>query len=224
MLLKFELKPDHRNISNKALISDLKKVASELHKHAIGEREYQWKGTYADRTIIKRFGSWNKAVEAAGLEKTIVRNIPEEELFNNLAEVWTTLGRQPGYTEIHKPLSRFCAGPYENSFGSWRKALERFVEYMNNEGSCRPDRIVKKPAKDSIVKSKSKRKANLRLRWKVLQRDDFKCRACGRSPATTPGLKLEVDHIKAWANDGETVLENLQTLGLECNQGKSDLD
>jgi len=33
-----------------------------------------------------------------------------------------------------------------------------------------------------------------------------------------------VDHKKAWANGGETVLENLETLCSKCNIGKSDLE
>jgi 5-methylcytosine-specific restriction endonuclease McrA len=38
-----------------------------------------------------------------------------------------------------------------------------------------------------------------------------------------PGLTLHVDHIKAWSIGGETVEENLQTLGEPCNLGKSNL-
>lgn len=53
--------------------------------------------------------------------------------------------------------------------------------------------------------------------------DNFKCKNCGRSPATDPTIILHVDHKTAWANGGETVLENLQTLCSVCNIGKSDL-
>jgi len=31
-----------------------------------------------------------------------------------------------------------------------------------------------------------------------------------------------VDHITAWSNGGETILENLQTLCSDCNLGKSN--
>jgi len=57
-----------------------------------------------------------------------------------------------------------------------------------------------------------------------MRRDIFKCKICGRSPATDPSIVLHVDRIKAWANCGETVLENLQTLCSKCNIGKSDLE
>jgi hypothetical protein len=41
------------------------------------------------------------------------------------------------------------------------------------------------------------RSINLRLRFTILQRDNFSCCGYGRSPATNLGLKLQVDHIKA---------------------------
>jgi len=47
-----------------------------------------------------------------------------------------------------------------------------------------------------------------------MRKDKFKCKNCGRSPATGQSIVLHVDHIKPWANGGETVLENLQTLCL----------
>ena len=61
------------------------------------------------------------------------------------------------------------------------------------------------------------------MRFLVMQRDDFKCRICGTSPALKPGMILEVDHIVPWTVGGETVMENLQTLCEPCNGGKSNL-
>ena len=57
-----------------------------------------------------------------------------------------------------------------------------------------------------------------------MKRDNFKCCKCGRSPATDPSVVLHVDHKKAWANGGETVFDNLETLCQDCNLGKSDLE
>ena len=80
---------------------------------------------------------------------------------------------------------------------------------------------------DSVVatrRNKTSRDPSWRLRFLVNRRDRFTCRACGRSPATHSGVVLHVDHIIAWSKGGETVLENLQTLCMECNIGKSDLE
>jgi 5-methylcytosine-specific restriction protein A len=55
----------------------------------------------------------------------------------------------------------------------------------------------------------------------VLQRDSFKCTACGKGPATDPGLKLNVDHKIPWSRAGPTTLDNLTTLCEYCNLGKA---
>jgi 5-methylcytosine-specific restriction endonuclease McrA len=74
-----------------------------------------------------------------------------------------------------------------------------------------------------IVVRKTGRTPAPRLRFRVFQRDNFICKICGRSPATHLGLVLHVDHHMAWSKGGETLFENLQTLCMECNIGKSDL-
>jgi len=61
------------------------------------------------------------------------------------------------------------------------------------------------------------------LRLKVLNRDNFKCVFCGKSPATDFGTKLHIDHIIPFSKGGTSTLDNLQTLCEDCNLGKSDM-
>ena len=113
--MKFELEEYHRGVKDEELISDLKRVASELNKNSVTQEEYREKGKYAVTTCIRRFSSWYKALEKAGLEKSRTpMNLPEEELFQNLEEIWIKLGRQPRYSEVQKPLSRYHVATYEH--------------------------------------------------------------------------------------------------------------
>jgi 5-methylcytosine-specific restriction endonuclease McrA len=73
----------------------------------------------------------------------------------------------------------------------------------------------------SKAPARATRHPSLALKFLVLKRDGFRCVACGRSPATEAGLVLEVDHMLAWSNGGNTVAQNLQTLCRDCNRGKS---
>jgi len=67
--------------------------------------------------------------------------------------------------------------------------------------------------------SKGKRKTiSRKLRFQILQRDGFRCRACGRGP--NHGAKLVIDHIIPVDWGGLTEESNLQTLCEECNSGK----
>jgi hypothetical protein len=218
--MRFQLGHDRRNITDKDLLGDLKRVASERKEPILLQRTYRDLGKYGVTTVIRRFGSWSAAVTNAGLEKTVERNVPDEELFEALYHLWVKLGRQPNYSEACKPACRFCASTFERRFGSWRKALEAFVEYANSE-----DIADISPKSSSVSGGSSRstsRSINLRLRFHVLLRDRFRCCACGASPAVTSGVRLEVDHIVPWSRGGETTLENLQTLCFTCNQGKSN--
>ncbi len=223
-LMKFELEEYHRNVKDEELIADLRRVASELDKNSITRAEQDERGRFHSSTYFLRFGTWFNALEKAGLEKSRTSvNLSDEELFRNLEEIWIKLGRQPKYLQVQKPFSMYNVGTYENHFGTWRKALEKFVAFINNEEVSSSKKEIKNIEAGQITKHKTSRTINWRLRFIIMRRDNFKCKSCGRSPATDPSIVLHVDHIKAWANGGETILENLQTLCSKCNIGKSDL-
>jgi 5-methylcytosine-specific restriction endonuclease McrA len=223
--MKFELEEYHRGIIDEELTADLQRVASELGKTAITRADYDEYGKYSTHTHVRRFGSWFKSLEKARLENTRTpMNIPEEELFENLEEIWIKLGRQPRYAEIQKPLSKYHAGTYEKRFGTWRKSLDKFLAYINNEEPESIEDQIKVYEPVKTTGHKTKRKINFRLRFIVMRRDNFRCKNCGRSPATDQSTVLHVDHVNAWANGGETILGNLQTLCSVCNIGKSDLE
>lgn len=65
---------------------------------------------------------------------------------------------------------------------------------------------------------------NLRLRNEVFERDNYQCQMCGYSKGEqfldSEPVKLEADHIIPLAQEGKTVIANLQTLCSRCNAGK----
>jgi len=215
--MKFQLESHNRNIPDQELIDDLARVAKELDQNKVTIDQYNDKGRFHNTTFNRRFGSWFKALEKAGLEKTRTLNISNEELFENLVETWTKLGRQPKYNDLTKGISKYSSGTYEKRFGGWRKALEAFINWVN-EGEM--------PELPEVTSSKTTKRTprniNWRLRAMVLMKDGAYCKLCGATP--NDGAKLHVDHIKPWANGGETVLENLQILCEKCNIGKSNVE
>lgn len=181
--------------------------------------------------IISRFKTWENALIQAGLEPTGYHNkVTKQELLEEIERVWIKLGRQPTTTDIKNGVSKYSLNSYARKFGGWRAALVAFVEWIN-EKTDEPEieekeseRIVINQGSDTeSVSHKTKRDINLRLRFKVMQRDNFKCAICGSSPAKDPSVELHIDHIIPWSKGGETVIENLQTLCSKCNLGKSDL-
>ncbi|MDR3740868.1 MAG: HNH endonuclease [Terracidiphilus sp.] len=215
--MTFELEPFHRNISDNDLVADVKLVAAQLGGTTLTIDQYNEHGRFHATTLTRRFGSWFNVLESAGLEKTRNLNISEEELFQNLVEVWTKLGSQPKYNDLTKDVSRYSSGTYEKRFGSWRRALEAFVQWTN-EGIVTTSRGSDT---DAPIR-RTPRKANWRQRAIVLMRDGARCRLCGASPSS--GAQLHIDHVVPWSKGGKTVIENLQVLCEKCNVGKSDLE
>jgi len=224
------------NIPKQDCVADLIDVASRLNKDYLTFEEYKKLGKYSQQAFRRNFGSWAAAIIAAGLkdESKYSPRRSIEELYRNLEIVWEALGRQPRYEDIRKPLSAICVETYCRRFGSWRKALESFVEYINTDsansanecesnGNLEIHKQLLPAAGLQRCEHKTQRSVSWRLRFLVMRRDGFKCHCCGASPATTPGVLLEVDHILPWSKGGETVFDNLQTLCKTCNGGKSNL-
>ena len=218
------------DIPREELLSDLKRVASELGADTVPRNSYRERGKFAADTLSRSFGSWAKALEVAGLcvPENYKRNATEDDLLSDMAAVWEQVGRQPKRSDFYPPISRFSSDTYVRRFGSWRSALEAFVKAANG-GELIEEKVEPPKPQDSVAlppsqhKRKTSRDPSWRLRFLVMRRDRFTCRSCGHSPALEPGLILHIDHVEAWSKGGETTMENLQTLCQKCNIGKSDL-
>ncbi|MEZ5920643.1 MAG: HNH endonuclease [Parvularculaceae bacterium] len=210
------------------LLDDLIEVAKRQETRTLTTNEYTRLGKFSVPTIQKAFGSWGDALSAAGLAPSTNWHpkVSDEALVENLAEVWEMLGRQPKTSDLRPPISKFSSDSYARRFGSWRKALEIFVE-LANSGSIPEHAPHTAPvaAQEKITPKphRTPRNPSWRLRFLTMRRDGFSCQVCGRSPANEAGVILHVDHIIPWSKGGETILENLQTLCEPCNIGKSDL-
>ena len=202
-------------VSDTELLEDLVLVARDHGWPTVGLRQYEKLGKFSHTTISRRFGSWNKALQLAGLITSNEINLSDEALFENILVLWQHFGRQPRRSELARAPSTISQSPYNRRFDSWLASLDAFVTYANNVGT-------ESPANPTPGVHRTGRDPSLRLRWQVLQRDRFTCCGCGASPALSSTVELHVDHVIAWSNGGETVLENLQTLCSACNYGKSN--
>ena len=238
-----------KKMSDVELIDELKRVAKQVGKNELSQSEFNENSEISANAIYRRFGSWTKGLELAGLEAVKMgKRYTELEYFENLLNVWTHYGRQPFYREMDASPSKISSGGYERRFKKWTSALQAFVEYINNEEQIverqqAEMQIVEKKktittekkqsAKNQqveiqIIKEKKtitpeeRRDISLGLRYKVLSKDRFKCVKCGNSPSTDINCKLHIDHIVPFSKGGLTVFENLQTLCNSCNLGKGN--
>lgn len=214
--MTFQFEDTRPDVSSETILEDLRLVATNLGITTLPQNKYRQLGRYSSFVVKKRFGSWNRALTAAGLHlNTSSLRLSDEDLFDNLRSAWIALGRQPRRGQMGPPVSRFGHQPYVRRFGSWLSAMRQFVA---SQGA--PEAVVDlKPVGSDGANN---RQPSLRLRFQVMQRDGFRCVNCGRSPATQPGLVLQVDHVIPFSKGGRTELANLRTACAACNLGKSD--
>lgn len=238
---------EHHTADTHELLDDIRRVARLLNKEFISSGEYKTYGSFSIATCYNRFSTWKEALRQAGLTPHVVsgKRIDDESLLKEIGRIWIDLGRQPTVSDMKSGISNYSLNAYARHFGGWRGALEAFIQYIEKENvdemvdELKKDEQKAKQKKVEIVelkkdidlykkpekfRHKTPRNVNYKLRFKVMQRDNFKCCICGNPQGIPPGNVLQVDHIIAWVKGGETVFENLQTLCSMCNYGKGDSD
>lgn len=216
--MKYKIRKYNYRFPDNVLLKDIRKTAEKHGSRTLARAVYDAEGKFNPSTIRKRFGSWNNALELAGLEIQRIPFITTGQLLENMKQVWDSLGRQPLVSEMKLPLSAYGVTVYVNRFGSWQEALKACIKYSVRHKGKRP--VVKAALGKLYRRINKTRNVNLAMRYLILKRDNFKCRLCGASPALTPGLILHIDHIIPVYKNGETTPENLQTLCSDCNYGK----
>ena len=212
--MDFKLRTNAKYFSDNELLADLQAVSKKLGNRNISGREYLKNGNFSQKVFYNRFGSWNGALQKAGLGVVREHEITEKMLFENLEKVWLSLQRQPFYGEMKKPLSTYSTKPYDNRWGGWMKACEAFIRSKKND-----PKFEKLLSQKSTAKSRT---INEKIRLQVFKRDNYACVICGKNPANNRGVILHLDHKVPFSKGGDNSLENLRTLCSKCNLGRNN--
>jgi len=122
------LKAHHRRhapvYADEQLLAILRDLADELNRTPTVQdmlaRDLPRPGTY-----IHRFGSWNAALAAAGLETRAWRpDYTDEQLLAVLRDLAAELGRTPSTNDLLARRDLPSPTAYVGHFGSWNAALE----------------------------------------------------------------------------------------------------
>lgn len=117
-----ELNPEDmgaKKIPDRDLLDDLQRVADDLGRSPT-KAELREHGRYSDKTYQNRFGTWNNALEAAGLE---THERSDSELLEELRRLTVELGSPPKVKHM-KERGEYGVVTYYRRFGSWDDALD----------------------------------------------------------------------------------------------------
>jgi hypothetical protein len=235
--MKFQLERARIDkIPRSKIDAELEKAADHFEFIEFTKRQFDEFAEISAITVVREYGSWSKAIST--LRETLKANgkalharrkayFSDNDLFDEMGRVWETLGHRPSRIEWESSDARISYETYRRYFGGWENACLRFIEYKMGSEITVSDYAQGAEAKEQeALKTKAssrKRDVPLKLRLRVLKRDNFCCVFCGNSPAINLGVVLHIDHAVPFSKGGETILNNLQTLCEECNLGKSDV-
>ena len=196
------------------LLKDLKDVYAKIGKGKLSIKDYELYGSYSSSTICRKLGSWNKALNIAGIS-LCNQFYSDEDFMTNLKDAWLKLGKQPTRRDMDKKnLSSITSSAYLRKYGTWYKTLDVFSKYISTNDNDNDMIFVE--GTECKIKHKTKREPNDRLKVRVLMRDGNRCQICGVK--CNDGInKIHFDHIIPWSKGGETTLENLRVLCYKCN-------
>ncbi|MCT7369611.1 HNH endonuclease [Mycolicibacterium llatzerense] len=98
--------------------------------------------------------------------------------------------------------------------------FDKRFEHLLEPKECVPSRVGEGVrSRECVEGSAMKHAPSKKLRMDVLRRDDFRCRACNRSPDDYVDIELHVHHVRPWGEGGLTEENNLLTLCSTCHTG-----
>lgn len=97
----------------------------------------------------------------------------------------------------------------ESALGAWMQPLEVGVI-----AAVAPHKPIGMATREELQHAPTPK-----LRAAILKRDDYRCLACGRRPATNPDIELHVHHVVPFSEGGLTTRSNLITLCHTCHKG-----
>ena len=147
-------------------------------------------------------------------------------LLEKLHEAFILLKRSPSGRDLDCIPDFPSRGAYRNHFGTINKAKKIAGIPLSIPGHFHPLRIRYIDSRGIDTRTGKRpysppQKASLKLRFQILERDNFTCQYCGKTPQD--GIKLEVDHITPISKGGTKAKKNLITACFFCNGGKKDV-
>jgi hypothetical protein len=109
-------------ISREALIEDLQRIDETIEEPNPTTEAIREHGTYSRTTYYAEFGSFDAALDTAGIEKVTDTPVSKETLLEEVQRLASD--GSPPTTKVMDEKGAFSARTYINRFGSWNAAVE----------------------------------------------------------------------------------------------------
>lgn len=116
------------------ILQEIRRVANAISPEPLTYEKFKRTSSISISTLLNHFGTFNRAVEAAGFKPNPVslnvsgsKRIPDEELMKAIGELWKKFGRRPTF-KLMNAEGHFSEDPYRKRWGTFRAAVNAYVQ------------------------------------------------------------------------------------------------
>ena len=128
------------DINKSDLIDELRRLGDELDRTPTS-RDMSDKGKYGTATYTHKFGSWNDAVQEAGLEIVRQRDVSRADMISEIQRLADELGKPPAVHQM-RDQGKFGVTTISREFGTWSAALEHAGYEPNKEMGVSEEKLT----------------------------------------------------------------------------------
>lgn len=217
------------------IIAELRRVAEKLQTSTLNKSQFRPHSKIGIEAIVNTFGSWNRALEAAGIQTTppgpssILKQpkISDDELLQEIIRLTKELGKEPSVTEF-RAMGRFGETSYRKRWGSFKNARQiayakygfpqmQTVQIENSEGQEQTEPI---PILTQVIVPQTYKPSELSRRKKVQFGEPIDFRGLRFAPINEQGVVYVFGMI---SRELGFLIESIRTDYPDC-EGKRCID
>ncbi len=116
------------------ILQEIKRVAGSISPKRLTKKNFFQESSIPESSVRYHFGSWNEAVEAAGLEPNPpqrpvsgYKRLSDEELLSEIGSLWKQFGRRPT-EDMMNSKGKYSVRPYNKRWGTFSSAVNFYVQ------------------------------------------------------------------------------------------------
>jgi hypothetical protein len=210
------------------VIREIRRVAALVGTSSLSRGTFKQHSHLSVSTIKNRFGSWNSAINAAGLTPSPNSGhgptYTDEELLLEIIRLTHELGKRPALTEMNA-IGRFSVQPYRSRWRTWSDALRaayaRFGNPLNDGSSVfAPAQPVSEPSNPVPPPTETIRRVPDRGHRRVQYGEPLDFRGLRHAPVNEQGVVYLFGMV---SRELGFLIESLRTAFPDC-EGKYCVD
>jgi len=139
----FELNRE-KDISRERLIDEILKLSENYDgEETLRQETMENYGDFSSTIYYRRFGSWNQALQTAGLKLNQNMNYSRQDLIDEIKSISEEYcdGESPRQKDM-RDYGKYCLNCYYNIFGTWNEALKLSGYGPNNRLNISDDELI----------------------------------------------------------------------------------